>query len=907
MTSDFTRLLEAINKMEDIEAVQLAREDRHRSLVQEYALKNLDRAAEGIVDGKIVRAIFEDIETDLGHISSLLEDGEWDAAANVWGSALGGVTFRSTHRLKPLWKHLNGQKFAPHTTPLEDALSTAIYAILTMILNSKPPTLTAVIAAMSREMSHQAAMGFIHAFQSKEAIEAIRQRARDRKLDVPLSIREALERKTATSMMQRLRPQILRHLDPDDPFEIKDGQAQVMTDKGMRQISVKTRHMPDDDDWDMLDLCFGSGREWDTVSMVILGLFIKHSGLIVLTRPKMKGKKSYKKAVRVQLAKASAAWLEKSLGQWLEGLQRYEPMICRPSGGGYLSLDNPKMTSRRFIPTDEKGNLLITDPEGTWQWKAVVRSMANTRYRYPQRRIQVLRKLHVERMEITGESQFIKQAQLLECAARTGEGEGGVYFPVIMDSRGRTYYRTFPWNPQGDDFAKSLLEADRDDPVKWTEKGSILRHIAIRSLWGNGEDKEAVNLDTPYKTFGVGAEEVYQWEAMFEGEMGQYSNGGPGQLYQIDGTCNGLQHLAALTLDRNTARNVNLCDHPGWFKAGPADVYGVIAKRVIEVLQEVDHNWARRLLNSGLVIDRSFCKKQVMVVPYGAMEATIKKETVKQIYSQIPTLDPTAWINVEDGLGNPDENRREAGYLTFRDRTLKRHPLLKNDANKLGALMLKIIKELLPGPFKIMQVLKAFAKTTDGRAMRWRVSAREDSIWIVQAPVKRYKKHYRTIGLHLPGMAQRLLQYTMRTNREGLLIDHDKIDETAIVKKIVPNFIHSHDADHMARVGSRMAARGHHFTAIHDCFQTTGHGLEELYDITRETFVEKYTPGPEHPFSQPVEFIRTDRTSEDRPTRRWPSWYEAVEEMVGPEARAILEGGAEFNIAEVLDSPFFFS
>jgi Autographiviridae RNA polymerase len=73
----------------------------------------------------------------------------------------------------------------------------------------------------------------------------------------------------------------------------------------------------------------------------------------------------------------------------------------------------------------------------------------------------------------------------------------------------------------------------------------------------------------------------------------------------MDGSCNGLQHFAALTRDQKLAQSVNLAP-----STTPKDVYGEVAKKLAQILQaravKGDEN-ALHWIKSGL-IKRSLTK-----------------------------------------------------------------------------------------------------------------------------------------------------------------------------------------------------------------------------------------------------------------------------------------------------------
>lgn len=84
-----------------------------------------------------------------------------------------------------------------------------------------------------------------------------------------------------------------------------------------------------------------------------------------------------------------------------------------------------------------------------------------------------------------------------------------------------------------------------------------------------------------------------------------------------DGSCNGLQHYAALARDRGGGQAVNLL--PG---AQPADVYSAVTRIVDQTVRrdarEGQRSEALKLLaRNGGAVDRKLVKQTVMTTVYG--------------------------------------------------------------------------------------------------------------------------------------------------------------------------------------------------------------------------------------------------------------------------------------------------
>ena len=151
--------------------------DSNLAIRRDAATSQLTRAAQGIAE-TFTQHVYTAIRTDLEIISDHLLFNEWKAAGEAFGSAMGEMKFRSTTRLHPIWRYLRHPRYAPNSCPMDDVVATGLHILLTTIVGRKPPTLSRVIRAMSRELSHAASMGFIYRFQSRGAVKAIKERAR---------------------------------------------------------------------------------------------------------------------------------------------------------------------------------------------------------------------------------------------------------------------------------------------------------------------------------------------------------------------------------------------------------------------------------------------------------------------------------------------------------------------------------------------------------------------------------------------------------------------------------------------------------------------------------------------------------------------------------------------------------
>lgn len=212
-----------------------------------------------------------------------------------------------------------------------------------------------------------------------------------------------------------------------------------------------------------------------------------------------------------------------------------------------------------------------------------------------------------------------------------------IYFPHNIDFRGRAYPMPPHLNHMGADICRGLLQFSEARPLGEGGFRWLLIHLANvfgvvdkqsfdrRMLWSLENLSSIVDsADNPLsgRRWWVDAENPWTAlatctdiaAALRSGDVSKYCSKLP--VHQ-DGSCNGLQHYAALGRDASGAEAVNLVD-----SSEPQDVYGVVADRFAtlvadEAASSTDSHqaqYARSLLGHT---DRKLVKQTVMTTVYG--------------------------------------------------------------------------------------------------------------------------------------------------------------------------------------------------------------------------------------------------------------------------------------------------
>ncbi len=220
--------------------------------------------------------------------------------------------------------------------------------------------------------------------------------------------------------------------------------------------------------------------------------------------------------------------------------------------------------------------------------------------------------------------------------------EPEIFFPYQFDYRGRVYPIPTGVNPQQDDIGRSLLTFSTPRPLgrwgwywlavhlanSWNRDVTITRKpkglskmsYKERVRWVLRNESSIRNSAKNPQTsmWWTKAEKPWRFLAAciewdrYRSCSGEFLSDLP---VTIDGTCNGLQHIAALRRDSSLADMTNLrrCRQPG-------DMYEVVAAKLKKVVEDdkASGNKLADYICDTVQLDRDFCKKAVMTTPYGA-------------------------------------------------------------------------------------------------------------------------------------------------------------------------------------------------------------------------------------------------------------------------------------------------
>jgi DNA-directed RNA polymerase len=394
-----------------------------------------------------------------------------------------------------------------------------------------------------------------------------------------------------------------------------------------------------------------------------------------------------------------------------------------------------------------------------------------------------------------------------------------LYFPHSMCFRGRIYPLVSVLQPQGNDLSKALLHfgmaheigphGDRwlkihmancygndkvslDDRVKWAEENEMSFLMIAKDPMTNRSMWE--NTDSPWQYLAA----CY--------EYARYKFSGEGEKFKstlavgVDGTCSGIQHLAALTLDRTSGEQVNLCPSDK-----PSDIYqqvcDVVERNIADSKDTYANMWKGKITRKAL-------KSNVMTFAYGS--------THKGRQNQIRD-----YLRKEHDKGTPVFDFPKS--MTNTERKNIEWNLVMFLATEAG----KAIDEVLQGPTSTMNWFKAIVRefNKEKKPMTW--------VTPVGFPVVQNYKKFETKILDTNFEQTRL--------RVKLTQPTERLDTAKCSSGFSPNLIHSHDSAHCLLSVNRLVDMGvDDFGMVHDSFSTHLGHVEDLTQQLRLTFIEMY-------------------------------------------------------------------
>ncbi|KJZ77810.1 hypothetical protein HIM_02987 [Hirsutella minnesotensis 3608] len=416
-----------------------------------------------------------------------------------------------------------------------------------------------------------------------------------------------------------------------------------------------------------------------------------------------------------------------------------------------------------------------------------------------------------------------------------------IYFPHNIDYRGRAYPMPAYLNHMGADHTRAILRF-----AKGKELGARgLRWLKIHLANVYGMDKSSFDERESFTTentanvidsatqplkgsrWWLQAEDPWQClAACFELKAAldlpdptKYISNLP--VHQ-DGTCNGLQHYAALGGDSWGAKQVNL--EPG---ERPADVYSAVAdlvRKAIDKDADIGVEFAKTLQGK---ITRKVVKQTVMTNVYGVTFAGAKLQVCKQLDALYPDLGKS--------VGTTNVH--------------------------LSIYVAKLIFEALASMFRGAHDIQYWLGNVGGRATRALTSRQLDLLAdsyekgtapkILPKGIEGFREaaaDFRSTIIWTTPLRMPVVQpyrkgnsREVRTCLQAVVYNAEDVTDPVHRRKQLqafpPNFIHSLDASHMMLSALQCNEKGLDFAAVHDSFWTHAGDVDTMNLVLRDSFI----------------------------------------------------------------------
>ena len=482
-----------------------------------------------------------------------------------------------------------------------------------------------------------------------------------------------------------------------------------------------------------------------------------------------------------------------------------------------------------------KGDVEIPEFDESEKYKTVRKAMARAQRKAERKNAEnhALRCDHELKMDI----------------ARSLQHESEIYFPYNLDFRGRVYPMPPNLNHLGSDICRGLLSFARTRPLG--ERGLHWLKVHLSNLMGNDKcsfderreyteaalDEVFDSADNPLhgKRWWLGADSPWQALAACK-ELAAALRSPDPHLFESslpvhqDGSCNGLQHYAALgrDLEGGTAVNLIKADVPG-------DVYSRIKDKVVAIVEKdaaaaAAAPAAAAAAEAGFDFDADTTgdeaevrakaeaaerRLQRIAVALCSNGGLISRKVVKQ--TVMTSVYGVTFVGARKQIGNRLRELADDGDLVGLDEDDLYHA-----SCYLANLTLGAIDEMFDGANRVKDWLTSCAREVAAMG--------QPLTWITP------------MGLPVVQPYRKPDRYIVHTVMQKVTIadqsDECPVNSSRQTSAFPPNYVHSLDSTHMMMTALECEKVGMTFTAVHDSFWTHAADIDEMNDKLRSAFVE---------------------------------------------------------------------
>lgn len=418
------------------------------------------------------------------------------------------------------------------------------------------------------------------------------------------------------------------------------------------------------------------------------------------------------------------------------------------------------------------------------------------------------------------------------------------YFPHNIDFRGRAYPIPPYLNHMGADHCRGLLKFGKGRELGETGLKWLKIHLANvfgfdKASLSEREEFAMKNLESVKDSamspltgtrWWLEAEDPWQCLAACIELNNAINSPDPSKFISHlpvhqDGTCNGLQHYAALGGDIWGAKQVNL--EPG---DRPADVYTAVADIVkAQIAEEKEKGLPLAIVLDGK-ISRKTVKQTVMTNVYGVTYVGAKAQVRKQLVAAYPNLPNHDGITPDVLSSYVAKKIFTALSTMFRGAHDIQH-WLGECASRISTCL---TREQLT---RLEAEWSKLSSKPKSRAGERYVPKVEDLVQFKSSVIWTNPVHMPVVQPYRSTKSQSVVT-TMQ--RLSLSEPHrsDPVSKRKQLQGFPPNFIHSLDATHMILSALRCDELGLSFAAVHDSFWTHAADVGTMNQVLRDSFIQ---------------------------------------------------------------------
>lgn len=307
-----------------------------------------------------------------------------------------------------------------------------------------------------------------------------------------------------------------------------------------------------------------------------------------------------------------------------------------------------------------------------------------------------------------------------------------------------------------------------------------------------------------------------------------------------DGTCNGLQHYAALGGDVNGARQVNL--EPG---DRPSDIYSAVAEMVKAELAAEAAQGDELAIALESKLTRKIVKPTVMTNVYGVTFNGAKQQVRRALEDSFPDFPSTVAVNISNAssyLARKIFNSLSTMFNGAHDIQYWLATCAERISDALTPEQMDSIEDDTPSKSVMStasQVKNPVPQTPKLKATNRRQITDEllafkcSVIWttpLKMPVVQPYRKG-------TPRRVKTNIQLVSLMQRSS----SDPVSKRKQRQGFPPNFIHSLDATHMLLSALKCDEMGLTFAAVHDSFWTHAADVDVMNRILRDAFIRMHS------------------------------------------------------------------